>query len=767
MILSASPVPGSHSLLSPQAPSFGKQKKTETSSDHLSIGSADFPDVPVPKATEQDLKQLFTDTLLGKSSPMRLPYKAGRLYLQLRREQNKADQYLPKPVLKRLQNYTRSFKGRYEGFFNKSRYMQQVAVIKGPVAIKDAQAEAEMAQAELVKYEMLRCIAPAGFISAILLKPLNYRMNGLRQTVTAYRALKDQVPLQPRSVFEVQLNSIQSDFQKMHPDQTLEIGEAIGAGSIAQIFKGQIFKGKTQSKDGQPQEVIIKVLRPDASSSEIQAQRGYLYYKTLLRHGTNRAGKKQGLEETEQTQAVLQKEIHLEEESVNAAAFGKTLKQMKLDQAIHIPRFYFSSPAGFVQEYAGQHSLTRATPAQRMEILRRITPAMLQMMLFSPEKYLDIHDGNFVFDVNPDGTVGRVSLIDFGRFARLEQKHQEHLLRLLAAIYEKPSIRKVVTPENLDAAVSALVDSENNPHFNNLLGVLKNQMQDFVDKQDSKASRLYAAEQCKKLLNPLLAARPKHVPRTDILAYLLTGVELNLDKPGHSESGHRQSSEQRLNELIKHGYHPVSIFNAWANYAYLAQTQHNRKFKHLSGKLLPLSNQAVAPGDLEQISKKFHSLFGAYFTHFSKAEREAGFTQVPRLDIPTFQRLFSSLHPDILKKIGSTGFGLFSSTEIGFQDLRQAAEKNDAVAFRQVLKAILATDHQNRDSAYNELVQACLVANRLEQAAFSLAQGLTARLPDASPESLSITTSNLVDTLREDFKLNASDFTQNTHLEDL
>jgi serine/threonine protein kinase len=689
---------------------------------------------------------------------LRLPDKASRLYFQIRSEQNKADQHLPKEVLKRLKNYTHSLQGRYDSFFNKSRYMQQVAVIKGPVAIKDAQAEAETAQAQLMKYDLMLHVAP-GYVLPKLLK-WSMGMDGLRQTVTAYRALKDQVPLQPRSVFEAQLNSIQSDFQKMHPDQTLEIGEAIGAGSIAQIFKGEI-----QSKDGQPQKVIIKVLRPDASSSEIQAQRGYLYYKTLLRHGTNRAGKKQGLEETEQTLAVLQKEIQLEEESVNAAAFGKTLKQMKLDQAIHIPRFYFSSPAGFVQEYAGQHSLTRATPAQRMEILRRITPTMLQMMLLSPEKYLDIHDGNFVFDVNPDGTVGRVSLIDFGRFARLDPKHQEHLLRLLAAIYEKPSIRKVVTPENLDAAVSALVDSKNNPHFNNLLGVLKNQMQEFVDNQDSRASRLYAAEQCKKLLNPLLAAQPKHVPRTDILAYLLTGVEL--DNPGHPESGHRQNPEQRLNELIKHGYHPVSIFNAWANYAYLAQTQHNRKFKHLSGKLLPLSNQAVAPGDLEQISKKFHSLFGAYFTHFSKAEREAGFTQVHRLDIPTFQRLFSSLHPDILKEIGSSGFGLFSSREIGFQDLRQAAEKNDAVAFRQVLKAILATDHQNRYSAYSELVHAYLVANRLEQAAYSLAQGLTARLPEASPESLSITTSNLVDTLREDFKLKASDFTQNTHLEDL
>jgi hypothetical protein len=64
-------------------------------------------------------------------------------------------------------------------------------------------------------------------------------------------------------------------------------------------------------------------------------------------------------------------------------------------------------------------------------------------------------------------------------------------------------------------------------------------------------------------------------------------------------------------------------------------------------------------------------------------------------------------------------------------------------------------------------VHAYLVANLMEQAAYSLAQGLTARLPEASPESLSITTSNLVDTLREDFKLKASDFTQNTHLEDL
>lgn len=736
---------------------FGGEAKSPATSDTVNTG-ASLPRITLPQASQKDFEPIFKEMLSGMGDKKKKGFrlfgplaKMIRLGFKIRQERKKADNYLPDEVIKRLKKYRNSPKGWYERFLKKAAFMQHVAVIKGPVAIKDAQAEAELAQAQLMNLQFAQAFTGGiPFVSRLL----RWKQKSLQRTIDAYRELKDQVPLQPRALFEAQLSSIKTDFEKAHPGRTLEIGKAIGAGSIAQIFEGTI-TGKGQERE----KVVIKVLRPDANLVEILAQRNYLYYQNLIRYGTDTAGQKQALEDADQTIAVLKEEIKLQEEPKNAAALRDALKAMNLDGLIHIPEFHHTTAAGFVQEYAGSMTLTRATPEQRLEILRRVAPAMLQLMLISPDKYLDLHDGNFIFEPGLNGSVGRISLLDFGRFARLDQKRQGDLLTLLASIYAKPSLRQIVKDENLHAAAEKLVNTEKNPQFKGLVEELEAQMQKFVNSQDAKVSRLYAAEQSQQSLDSLLSSSGQAITparRVDMLTCLLTGKEPEEDKTSGDGKGQKSKKETtRELKAFASGMDnpPAGIFNAWANYVYMAQTRHNRAFKDLHGKLLPLSSQAVAPRDLEQIAKKFRSLFGPYFTHFSAKEREEAATRLEKLNLSEFRKLFLPLKAATLEGI--------EDDVTGFKALRQAARSGNAPEFQQALQDIL-TAKPDKDKApdRDRLAQALLVSERLTQVASSLASRLTSYLPEASLNALPFLTDNLIDALQEDFKLSTSDFTR-------
>ena len=134
--------------------------------EHLNLKNEGvFPDIPLPKATQQSYGTLIEECLLGQKRITTQIPRFVRLYFQLRSEQKKAEQYLPSSVQKHLRQYHYSRQGLYDWWFNKSEFLKKTAVIKGTAAIKDAQAEAEFAQAQLVNWEMIRYILEAHYRS--------------------------------------------------------------------------------------------------------------------------------------------------------------------------------------------------------------------------------------------------------------------------------------------------------------------------------------------------------------------------------------------------------------------------------------------------------------------------------------------------------------------------------------------------------------------------------------------------------------------------
>lgn len=368
-------------------------------------------------------------------------YQTGRMKNKIAHElERTSEKYLPEVNKKALSRYKFNPRSWYFKLYPFAGPDLKRLRMQGPDAVKEAQdkAQRESSVDKPASEEMVQRI------ETILknkkefdkqYKELNWPQKQLMKAVLRIFAFYEkrqinrinrdtkvlnQVPPLPKKEFQKQLDELKDIYNKKHTnDPIVEIGDAIKAGSVGQVFGGKTKSGK---------KLVLKVVKPEITPQYLDDYRKFLYFRYLVKNGTEQATKKQAALQIANIVELLKEEANPEQENKNTQAMKKAVSSMGIT-SFDVPEISASSKHGFIMPYVGDKDFQEISDSEtRTKHVNNITPDLLRFLTFSNAKPLDIHAGNVRIGEKP-------FLIDHGRQANLNADVHKALLNLLTVAY--------------------------------------------------------------------------------------------------------------------------------------------------------------------------------------------------------------------------------------------------------------------------------------------------------------------------------------------
>lgn len=537
-------------------------------------------------------------------TPLKNLYAIRRMEKKIKNERERAsEKYLPEVNKKALSRYKFTPRNWYFKLYPFAGPDLKRLRMQGPDALKEAQDTAQR-ESSVDKPRSERNIA---YIKAILkdkkefnrqceslkgiqkyfaklLTPVMYRLFVFLEKQKINRINRDtkvlnQVPPIPKKDFQKQLDELKDIYNKKHTnDPIVEIGDAIKAGSIGQVFGGKTKSGK---------KLVLKVVKPEITPQYLDDYRKFLYFRYLVKNGTEQATKQQAALQIANIVDLLKEEANPEQENLNTQAMKKAVGAVGIT-SFDVPEISASSKHGFIMPYVGDKDFQEISDSEtRTKHVNNITPDLLRFLTFSNAKPLDIHAGNVRIGEKP-------FLIDHGRQANLNENVHKAFLNLLTVVYSQQSkdAHDLVKSKEVRQALKALYQLKPNAE-NAYLKSLNNLDQ---LEQTSGTTEKQALE---KALQPDM----------DKVSNLI--FEL-LDNPEQREwDKHHGKKSQQTN------LRPF-LLTTWTNYS--------SKSNELG--LPPLTDKPIAAQDLERYQKRTKDFMQSYFPSKYRSTGEVKLAQL-------------------------------------------------------------------------------------------------------------------------------------------
>lgn len=426
------------------------------------------------KKAEGKKEKNFLFTLIGQITDSRKVSK------KIEKELTQvALEYLPKESQELLKKYKRSPMYWVKRVFNPSEVKLMTVVYQGPLAIKRKQIEIDYKNANSRPFlekglevcekawktpEVITDVLPDKIdklfkYTRYLTLPLAkiYFKHAIKN-LDIYMPLFEDVPALDYKFFEKDLDKIKTDYNsnpttKSDPITSIS-KKGIGSGSVAQVFFATTQSG---------QNLVIKVLRPDANPKYFDQYHQFLYYINLIKNGTSAEAKLEAVRQAQATVQVLNIESNAENEARNTNAVRNWLKEKNIT-SFDTPEIKFVSEnkRGLVMTFVGDAGLASLIKKKEYGKVGQTKLAMVEdltdYMLLCPEKHLDIHSGNVRSGKTP-------FLIDYGREASLDKGVHDNLLKLMTLVYSADSRYDFLDQPGILDTLSSLVkqgDKDNN-----------------------------------------------------------------------------------------------------------------------------------------------------------------------------------------------------------------------------------------------------------------------------------------------------------------
>jgi hypothetical protein len=496
-----------------------------------------------------------------------------------------AFQHLDASTKSQIMKYLWSPQHIIDKFFSpkgKNEFVRKITALKGPLAIKAMQNNAQKSEEDLVTMKLIQKVLKDKKLVTQMFKemppyiqwfrgPITWLANRLTQmridTITTEQSMLDDVPKLPKSYFNKQLNEAKKAYNgKFSSNPITSIGEAIASGSVGQVFTAT-------TKNGQ--KLVIKAIRQDALPKVLEGSKAYAYLNMLVVNGTDKESELKTAQDTDSYFKFLNREAELDREQKHATA----IKDFK--EAHHLTGFKVCVPlislkTSAVSEYVGTKNFVACDPQEKAELLKAV-PDLSKLLLTSPAKMLDLHGGNVRKGETSTGESAKPVLIDFGRQHQMKPAFQKALNTLTFEMYSVNCLN------NLWISKFNLCDHPK------LLNALKELV--------TKESTLY------KTITDYQTSPLKCRDKGDSIIKMLN----HLFNPEGSNWGNTKKLRP-----------PTEILNVWANYELLLK---NPEYKNCK---LPLSGETpLSIQDIHNFSTKTSGFIAPYFSSgYNEAEEK-------------------------------------------------------------------------------------------------------------------------------------------------
>jgi hypothetical protein len=552
---------------------------------------------------------------------------------KLMKEYNSTSQkYLPEVNKKQLFRY--NFKPR-KWYFKLNPFAGPDLLLLrmlGPDGIKDAQIMAENALAQKPAIEsqidqILNSKEKSGFLASILNKIQAFRFQRAIKVIDKSSQVLNNVPPLPKKEFKQQLGDLTQAYNTRFPgDPVAEVGKAIKAGSI-----GQVFEAKTQSG----KKLVFKVVKPEITPAYLDEYRRFLYFRQLIISGATEQTRAMAAEHVNNTVHLLKMETQSKQEAINTRLMKEAVEGLSL-KGFTVPDVLAATKHGMVLPFVGEKDFQELNNLESgMKYRHQIAPDLLRLLTFSNVKPLDIHSGNI--RVGGD----QAYLIDHGRQVTLKDDVNKALLGLTSAVYASPLGKNLASNRAIRDQLAALYQL--NPKVDNEYTQALNKLSALDEAPDEAAKN--------KLTQDLSLELKKMDTLLVQLFQTAQGYKGLMANDPASLNKFLKSMNREKNHLDANN---VSLLNLWTNYA--------NQSKRLG--LPDLSEQPLSPKDLDRYQQKASKFLAPYFQ--SKINAKAYDTLAADLKNEKLEDLFSAadiaLQPD--SQAGSSGVNAAQSPNL-------------------------------------------------------------------------------------------------------
>lgn len=207
----------------------------------------------------------------------------------------------------------------------------------------------------------------------------------------------------------------------------------LAAASIGQAHAAALLDGT---------EVVVKIRRPGVVA-QVEEDLEILHYLALIANRRSRLASQYDLVGLAQEFAeTLRAELDYIREGHNAERFAANFAG---DETVHIPRIFWEVSTTRVLTLERIHGIKindlatlEAAGIDRAVVAERAARIILKMVFEDGFFHADPHPGNFFIEAG-----GRVGLIDFGMVGTIDERTQEHLVKLLLAVTSQDADRLV------------------------------------------------------------------------------------------------------------------------------------------------------------------------------------------------------------------------------------------------------------------------------------------------------------------------------------
>ena len=409
---------------------------------HFGRTSNDYPDksvkhVQMPNITQSVLKNAQRDFRDNKLKIFPLIWNLVRY----RREENKANNYLPKKIKSRIFWYKHIGQWPDRIFKNISNpgYAQRKLVsLQGALVVKAKQAKVNYlrtAKPQLEGFEDdVNKAKKEGRIPWIERPAYSIAFRLIRQQlkeIQTYSGLFDEVPRSKAADYAKDIKDLKKAFKRKTGLTITEVVKPLGSGSIRQTFLAKVSDGSM---------VALKVNHPDSNDQFFDQFLPMLYYQALLLNGTEKYNRHTAFEQAKAQLHMIKREANQTKELAHNECLQQEFSRLGFNN-LDIPEILVATKRGIVETVGGAKSYSKADASQQNKVLLKIAPDLIQALVFSYEKYRDLQPGNIMYDYK-NGEVTRASIIDHGSNFTLDhedyQSFQGFYASMMSLDWSKP-----------------------------------------------------------------------------------------------------------------------------------------------------------------------------------------------------------------------------------------------------------------------------------------------------------------------------------------
>lgn len=645
--------------------------------------------------------------------------------------------YLPNQAKKDLRHYKWTI-GLYDRVFRRKRYELMSIVYQGPLAIKSMQVIAQKLAPTVPKLEqnltdltMLQndrrvreerlkggsglippLVRGTYFIWIPLLKHLN-RMS--IKTIQNKLKLLNQVPALPKSSFKTEINKLKEVYNKENSaNPIVSVGEVLNAGSIGQVFEAKTKNGST---------LVLKMIKPHITAAYLDEYKPYEYFLTQVLKGTGPAEKRLAAKEAEDTVGMLKHEVNPKEEAKNIVEIAKAVSNLGI-KGFKIPPVLATTEKGLILPYVGEMDLANMQSRDKDELLTKMVPDLVRLLILSSVKPLDVHSGNTRSkDANSNGVP---YLIDHGRQINMNSESHKKVLKLLTSYFATDSsIKEAVLEPHVQSSLESLLKIDES--YNRSLLAALNQVKSMSNIQSLLSSRENMDISPKD--SPEVAAKKKtelqqlnvKLKPYDEITSKLTAI-LGIPKPPKLWNTSAKNQDFAKQELNERRNFKLSLFSVWGNVLTQVNDRSNTQ----------ISNLPISHSDLLVNQNKLREFIRPYFWAVKSPNEDTEIRKtLASIDQKEFHKAFrkdvndrwppSMFMNQIDHKIFESAY--WSCSEVDY--FKNHPDNLTDDEFSKAIQSLLKSGNPKGEL----LVRAYRVNSRLQELADTLSQDLQSHLP--------------------------------------